>query len=47
MLVTYGSNENLLKFIDFRKFTTFYSGLKKTINWYKKYPHKNYFELHK
>ena len=47
MLVTYGSNENLLKFINFRKFTTFNIGLKKTINWYKKYPHKNYFELHK
>ena len=47
MLITYGSNKNLLRFIKFRKFTTFNVGLKKTINWYKKYSHKNYLELHK
>ena len=47
MLITYGSNKNLLRFIKFKKFTTFNVGLKKTINWYKKYSHKNYLELHK
>ncbi len=47
MKITYGSNKYLLKFIDFKKFTTINEGLRKTINWYKKFKYKKLLELHK
>lgn len=47
MLITFGSNKNLLKYIKHKQFTKFAVGLKKTINWYKNYRNKNYLELHK
>ena len=47
MKITYGSNKYLLKFIDFKKFTTIKEGLRKTINWYKKFKYKKLLELHK
>jgi UDP-glucuronate 4-epimerase len=47
MKITYGSNKYLLKFIDFKKFTTINQGLRKTIDWYKKFKYKKLLELHK
>ena len=47
MKITYGSNKHLLKFINFKKFTSFKDGLRETINWYKKFKHKKFLELHK
>ena len=47
MKITYGSNRHLLKFIEFKKFTTINEGLRKTIHWYKKFKYKKLLELHK
>ena len=47
MITTYGSNKSLVKFINYKKFTSFEVGLKETINWYKKFSYKSYLELHK
>ena len=47
MKITYGSNKHLLRFINFKKFTSINEGLKRTINWYKKFKYKKLLELHK
>jgi UDP-glucuronate 4-epimerase len=47
MKITYGSNKYLLKFINFKNFTSINHGLRKTINWYKKFKYKKLLELHK
>ena len=47
MIVTYGSNKKLLKNIKYKKFTSIETGLKKTINWYKKFKNKKSLFLHK
>ena len=47
MKITYGSNKYLLKFINFKKFTSINEGLSKTINWYTKFKYKKLLELHK
>jgi UDP-glucuronate 4-epimerase len=38
---TYGSNKKLIKYFDYKKFTSIEQGLKKTIKWFIKYPNKN------
>ncbi len=47
MLITFGSNKNLLNYIKHKQFTKFAVGLKKTINWYKNYQNKSNLELHR
>lgn len=47
MEITYGSNIYLKKFIKIKNFTNIYFGLKKTIEWFNKFPKKNLFNLYK
>ena len=41
MKKTYGDNKLLKQTINFKKFTTIENGIKKTLDWYKKYNNKN------
>ena len=47
MNITYGSNKKLLKKINYKKFVSIEIGLKKTIDWYNRFPNKKIFEIYK
>ena len=47
MNITYGSNKKLIKEINYRKFISIETGIRKTINWYKRYPKKKLLDIYK
>ena len=47
MDITFGSNNKLKKFIKFQNFISIKTGLKNTIEWYKKFKKKELFDLYK
>ena len=43
MKVTFGSNKKLMKYINFKKFTSIQDGLSETVKWFQKFKNKNLF----